>query len=299
MSKRLRAALEEYHGDLRAIKERLRELHQRLRAVAPGSDADIPIINEIEKLEDEQRRKLQKIPPEERAEFMDVEPEERELEELFPGPVPKPVLHTPIIPQPFPGASPPSMLRRLGKDPARAQRAIASHERAARALSIKLKGKPGHRKALALRRTVEHGTTKSGKPRIVSQLGKDHTTLPSLGQNVAFAIGNASAKGAQYFAQNWEGKGRGLQLSKVVGNYVKEVQMPSYGQFRNQLSKGLRDNAKYYLLQARAARIAYNKYKNQMFGRRTQAMRLTKYGSKYSHRKAGLRQVEEDFPIAV
>ena len=181
----------------------------------------------------------------------------------------------------------------------RAAAAVASHARAAAKNKANRLGKPGKRKALALRSTVESGITKYGRPRVVERLGPGHAAIASLGRSTAQKIAAAAAGGASVFARTWEGKGTGVTLSELVGDELSQLNMPSYGQYRNQLSAGLRDNAKYLLVQARAARIAYNKYKNQMWNRRSQRMRMTKYGTPYSHRKAGLREVDVSAPIAV
>lgn len=265
---------------LREVQLALREVNQLLRT----TDADSPeydqLVNRAELLKRQQQRKAQAL----------------EAEQELPAEI------LPSLPPPLSlGAPPPPprMFRNLGRNAQRAEAAIASHAQAAQALSRRRKGVPGYKKPIEKRRTIQAGVTRTGKPRIVNQLLPGNRELPSLGANVAKAIAGAANAASTYFAQAWKGKGQGLQLSKVVNDAVKRVNMPSYGQFRNELSRSLRDEAKYALLQARAKRIAYNKFKNQMFGRRTQAMRLTKYGSKYSHRKAGLREVEGDFPIAV
>lgn len=181
----------------------------------------------------------------------------------------------------------------------RAAAAVASHAKAAEKLRVARLGRPGKRKSLKNRTTIEVGVTKNGRPKIVQKLDAQHHAMATLGLSTAQRIAAAAAGGASVFANTWNGKGTGVTLSGVVGDELANLNMPSYGQYRNQLSAGLRDNAKFLLVQARAARIAYNKYKNQMWNRRSQKMRLTKYGSKYSHRKAGLREVEVGAPIAV
>lgn len=132
------------------------------------------------------------------------------------------------------------------------------------------------------------------KQRVTDGKGHHLYIQQGMGTNAARAIANAAQHAAVAFANDWRGKGQGVQLSRYVASNIGSV---SQGNFKNQLSSGLKANAKAKLLEYRAARIAYNNIKNRLFGKKIQKMREKKYGSKYSAHPHGERQITEAPPI--
>lgn len=93
--------------------------------------------------------------------------------------------------------------------------------------------------------------------------------------SVALEIAKRLAAGAEQLAHDRINTGSGMKMSDYV--YAKgNGQAFGIGKFKSSLSRNLRMNYKAKMIEARAARMIYNKVKNQLYGRAIHAGIQTK-----------------------